>query len=400
MRIRTSESYWLLKNGLLYSYPSLQEDLQTELIVVGGGITGALVSHALMDEGYDVVLLDKRDIGQGSTAATTSMLQYEIDVPLFELASMMGEEGAVTCYSAGIEAIASLAKLVKDLNIVCEFELKRSLYRAHNQRAAAKLRKEFEIRDKYKLDVAWLTPEAVMKDYGLVSSGGILSAHAASMDAYKMAHELIHYNAGRGMKVFDQTKIASMELNAAIPSITTDTNHKVTCKKLIFCSGFETTTMLKEKVAKLFYTYASVSERGIKIPDTLHNTVFWDTETPYFYMRTTRDRRLLIGGEDAGDSSSCSQDTIKEKKSVKLMNKLAKIFPGVDFIEDFNWGGTFGETKDGLPYIGKSPEYDNALFVLGFGGNGITFSAQAMEIIPALLKGKEHPLAPYYQFGR
>ena len=73
---------------------------------------------------------------------------------------------------------------------------------------------------------------------------------------------------------------------------------------------------------------------------------------------------------------------------------------GVDFIEDFNWGGTFGETKDGLPYIGKSPEYDNALFVLGFGGNGITFSAQAMEIIPALLRGKEHPLAPYYQFGR
>ncbi len=76
------------------------------------------------------------------------------------------------------------------------------------------------------------------------------------------------------------------------------------------------------------------------------------------------------------------------------------MLPGIDFIDDFNWGGTFGTTHDGLPYIGKSPEYKNALFVLGFGGNGITFSVQAMQIIPDLLEGRENRLANYYRFGR
>jgi len=74
--------------------------------------------------------------------------------------------------------------------------------------------------------------------------------------------------------------------------------------------------------------------------------------------------------------------------------------PGINFIDDFNWGGTFGSTHDGLPYIGESPEYKNALFVLCFGGNGITFSVQAMHIIPDLLQQKENPLAYYYRFGR
>ena len=82
MRLRTFESFWLLKNGLLYSYPSLQENIESEIVVVGGGITGALTSHALMEKGYKVLLIDKRDIAQGSSSATTSMLQYEIDVPI------------------------------------------------------------------------------------------------------------------------------------------------------------------------------------------------------------------------------------------------------------------------------------------------------------------------------
>ena len=124
MRLRTFEAFWLLKNGLLHTYPSLKENLQTEIVVVGGGITGALTSHALVEGGYKVILLDRRDIGHGSTAATSSMLQYEIDVPLYKLAEQIGEEPAATCYKAGIKAINELRQLVRDLNIDCGFEKK------------------------------------------------------------------------------------------------------------------------------------------------------------------------------------------------------------------------------------------------------------------------------------
>jgi len=400
MRLRTFESFWLLKNGLLYSYPSLQTAVTTEIAVIGGGITGALVSHALMDAGYKVTLIDKRDIGQGSTSATTSMLQYEIDVPLYQLAEMIGEQNAALCYRSGNEAINQLEQTVAKEKIDCGFQKKKSLYISHNKKAAQWLRKEFDIRNKYQLGVQWLSTEEVKDQYGIHCFGAILSNTAASVDAYKLAHELIRLNVKRGMGVFDQTDISSFDLESEQPLIHTKDGHTVSCNKIVFCSGFETTEMLKEKVADLFYTYASVSEQDIPLNKNLADTLVWDTEDPYIYMRTTDDGRLLIGGEDSSNNISLFQQRTKEKKAKKLADKLQTILPGVHFIEDFSWGGTFGTTKDGLPYIGYSPEYKNALFVLGFGGNGITFSIQAMDIIPDILAGTENKLTELYRFGR
>ena len=90
----------------------------------------------------------------------------------------------------------------------------------------------------------------------------------------------------------------------------------------------------------------------------------------------------------------------KNFNCVIWVKKLKKTLPDLDFIEDISWGGIFGTTKDGLPYIGESPEYKNCLFCLGFGGNGITFSAQGRKIIVDLLQKKENTLAQYYRFGR
>jgi len=400
MRLRTFESFSLLKNGILYSYPSLQNDIASDLVVIGGGISGALISHALMEKGYKVLLLDKRDIAQGSSAATTGLLQYEIDVQMIELAEMIGEEAAVMCYKAGIAAINTLATLVESNDIECSFKLKESLYIAHSKKAAINLRKEFELREKHQLGVRWLKKEEVEKEFGLKSYGGIVSSSGGCVDAYKLAHELIQLNVKRGMQVYDQTDIKRFKLDEDKPTIEISNGVKVSCNKVIFCTGFETTEMIKEKIATLFYTYACVSETGIEVCDSIKNSVVWDTDNPYLYMRCTDDGRLLIGGEDSSNNQPFFQQKIKNKKTDKLVKKLQKICPDVNFIPDINWGGTFGSTKDGLPYIGESPEYKNALFVLGFGGNGITFSVQAMEIITQTLAGEVHPLASYYRFGR
>ena len=400
MRLRTFESFWLLKNGLLHTYPMLQKNITTEIAVVGGGITGALISHALMQHGYKVTLIDRRDIGQGSTSATTSMLQYEIDEKLIGLAEKIGEEEAAYCYQAGITAIKDLHKLVKETGIDCGFKMKKSLYAAHSKSACTKLKKEFEMRNKYKLGVTWLTATQIKKEYGIVSHGGILSDTAASVDAYKLAHELIALNVKKGMQVYDQTEIKTFNTTGRRPKIITENGCTITCNKIIFCNGFESTLLLKEKIANLICTYAIVSEQHIAIPKKLNDTLFWDTNDPYLYLRTTDDGRILVGGEDDDYKDSIIQQKIKEKKSVLLQKKVKKLLPKVDFIEDISWGGVFGTTKDGLPYIGPSSEYKNCLFVLGFGGNGITFSAQGMKIIPDLLAGVENQLQYYYRFGR
>ncbi len=401
MRLRTYESFWLLANGLLHSYPSLHDHHETcDVAVIGGGITGALISHALTEKGYSVVLLDKRDIANGSTAATTSMLQYEIDVPLYRLADMIGEEQAALCYKSGIEAIQRLGELIGKYQLDCGFERKTSLYVAREQSDLEWLRSEFELRRKHKLGVSWLGAEEIEKEYGLRCWGGILSETAASVDAYRLAHELIAFNVSRGMKVYDQTVIKETKQDADGCLIVAEGDATVHCRKMIYCTGYEATGLLKEKTADVFYTYACISEQGIAIPEKLKKTLVWDTGSPYLYMRSTDDGRFLVGGEDALTGLTFFQNKIKERKSRKLQEMLGEMMPGISFIEDFSWAGIFGTTKDGLPYIGESPEFPGALFVLGFGGNGITFSVQGMEIVLALLEGRQHPLAHCYRFGR
>jgi glycine/D-amino acid oxidase-like deaminating enzyme len=77
-----------------------------------------------------------------------------------------------------------------------------------------------------------------------------------------------------------------------------------------------------------------------------------------------------------------------------------ELFHDFDFRLDFSWAGTFGQTADGLPYIGEHPGFPSTYFVLGFGGNGISFSVTGMQIISKLLKGEKPAMAEWFRFGR
>lgn len=401
MRLRTSESYWLLKNGILNSYPSLQENVSTEIVVVGGGITGALVSDALVDAGFDVVLIDKRDIGQGSTSATTSMLQYEIDRPLIDLVRITGEIPAVQCYRAGIEAIGELEKLLEHHQLDCGFKRKTSLYLAHNRSSARWLKEECSLRDNHALGVAWLDARTIEREYGMNSFGGILSDVGASFDAYRCAHGLIALNHGKGMRVFDQSDPSGLDFCNQKVIITFPGRHELQANHAVFCNGFEALRMFRNKYANIVSTFACVSEQDIAVPRKLHDTLVWNTENPYLYLRMTDDRRLLAGGEDVPFGSGVYRERMKKKKSRQLQKKLRQLMgDGTRFIEDFNWGGAFGVTADGLPYIGTHPDFPGCLFVLGFGGNGITFSVQGRQICLDILQGRTNELSRYYRFDR
>ena len=128
--------------------------------------------------------------------------------------------------------------------------------------------------------------------------------------------------------------------------------------------------------------------------------LIWNTSDPYLYMRTTDDHRMLIGGEDEEFSNPRKRDEMLHKKATKLTQAFHKNFPDFKFKEDFAWAGTFGATKDGLPYIGVHKDFKNAYFVLGFGGNGITFSVTGMQMVADWLHQKKNPLSKYFAFGR
>ncbi|OJX30475.1 MAG: FAD-dependent oxidoreductase [Chryseobacterium sp. 36-9] len=401
MKLKSPEPFWLVKDGLKHSYPSLRENIETEILIIGGGITGSLLAHQMIKDGYKTVLVDRREIGNGSTSATTSMLQYEIDVALFKLSEMIGQEGAEKAYWACYDSIDDLQKIAKEVKSDCGFKKKKSLYFAALKKDVPLLKKEFEARKTAKFPVKWLSEEEIKKQFKIENTfGGILSEQGGSIDAFCLAHDILRYNYKKGLQIFDKTDIIKFDYKKNGVMATTDYGNTIKAKKVIFCNGFESTEIIKDKFVNLLSTYAIVGEQYEKDHKELNDLLVWNTANPYIYMRTTDDNRILIGGEDEKFVNAKKRDSLLHEKENKLVKKLDKYLPGNNFRTDFVWAGTFGETKDGLPYIGEHPNFPSAYFVLGFGGNGITFSVIGMAMASDFLKGKKHELTKYFRFRR
>jgi glycine/D-amino acid oxidase-like deaminating enzyme len=146
MDLKSNEPFWLIKNGLIQSFPSLMENKTCDVLIVGGGITGSLIAHQCITDGYDTILIDKREIANGSTSATTSMLQYEIDIPLYKLSEIIGDEGAVASFKACSDAIDKIENITKQIHSKAGYKSKKSLYFAARKKDVQWLQKEFTIK--------------------------------------------------------------------------------------------------------------------------------------------------------------------------------------------------------------------------------------------------------------
>ncbi len=128
--------------------------------------------------------------------------------------------------------------------------------------------------------------------------------------------------------------------------------------------------------------------------------LLWDTGEPYLYLRITDDRRALIGGYDEPFVGARARDRKLPAKAAALQRRFRQLFPRIAFEPAMAWTGTFAVTADGLPFFGQHPEVPRAWFALGFGGNGITFSMIAAEIIRTALLGDADPDADLFGFDR
>ena len=400
MKLSSGLPYSLIKHGLPYAYPKLEKDIHTDVLVLGGGISGALTAHYLIGGGIDCVLIDARSIGLGSTCASTSLLQYEIDTPLHKLIEMLGEKPAVRSYKLGEAAIRKLILLAKSVG-EDDAQKKQSLYYAAYKKDIEFLQNEFDVRKKYGFAVKYLDESSVKKEFGFDSPAAILSDVAATVDSYSFTHQLLQYNITNGLEVYDRTKAISIKHNKSDVRLKTQEGFLIKAKSIVYATGYEVVNFISKPIVKLTSTYATASESfNTPIKFGRNGAVMWNTASPYLYMRTTNDNRIIIGGRDEEFFSHIKRDKLIPSKTKQLQKDFNKIFPSISFKPEFSWAGIFGSTKDGLPYIGSYKKLPNSFFALGFGGNGITFSQIAGEIIADLVKGKKNRDAEIFSFDR
>lgn len=399
MKLRSTETFWPLISAMNISYPSIDSNVDTEILIIGGGITGALAAYKLINEGKKVVLVDRRDVCNGSTAASTALLQYEVDVPLHELIKLRGEKCAVDSFRNGKKAIFDIRQIIDEVKSNCGFEFKKSIYFTSYKKDIPFLKNEFKARKQHDFDVSWMNKYDLEK-LGLKAIAAIESKTAAVMDPFRLANDILKYCQEKGMLIFDRTNVTSIQTQKGKSVAHTENKFTITAHHIIHCSGYESTETLEEKVVDLKSTYAVASESLEEIPEILKNAIIWDTSSPYFYYRTTADNRIIMGGGDEDFRDTNKRDKLIPKKESFLMRQFKRRFPDFNFKLDYSWAGTFGETKDGLPYFGKPNPKKNEHYILGFGGNGITFSVMGINSILDSINNKKNLDLEYYRFGR
>lgn len=402
MDLLSGQPHWFYKNGALQSYPALSENITSEIVIMGGGITGALLAWHLTQAGFPVVVLEKRHIGMGSTSGSTALLQYEIDTMLTDLINLIGEKKAVRSYLLCVEAIHKARKIVDSLPVKTGFSLKKSVYYASKKDDLPALEKEYAVRKKIGIDVDWWDQATLRSHFpGIRKSGAILSHEGAQVDAYALAHALFQDCIGKGARVYDTVEIMDISHERNGVSLILDNGVAVKTQKLIVAAGYESQKLISRNFVRLHSSYAIVSKPIMQEKELWYkNALLWESARPYLYLRTTEDNRVLIGGKDEMFQSAVKRDKLLHRKAKELEQNARKMFPLLPFVTDYAWCGTFAETEDGLPFIGSVKEHPNTWFALGFGGNGILFSIIAAELITDLVAGKKNKDAAIFSFDR
>lgn len=406
MDLVSSNAYWRLQNGLIRTYPTLTQDISCEAVVVGGGISGALLLDKLTSAGIQTILVERYDLASGSTSGSTGLLQYEIDTELHDLIARLGREKGERAYWSCHEAIDKLEELSRELEIGQAFLRKESLYTATQESHLPRLMKEFEARERAGFDVRYLSRKEIESMFSFSREGAILSKQAAEVDPYLLTHRLIARAFQKGARIFDRTCVETLECKQGSPQspaethLRTDKGFTIRAKHVICATGYEAAKYLPKGIVNLNTSFALTTKPIDQFKKWPGCCLIWETARPYTYTRTTRDHRIIIGGEDEDFQDPEWRDRVLPEKAKVLWSKLQKMFPDMQLEFGYRWAGTFGETDDGLPYIGTIEKYPGVYFSCGYGGNGITYSSVAADIISDAIQGREHRDANLFSFER
>ena len=369
-----------------------------DALIVGGGITGSLIAERLTRQNLNVVIIDRELPGRGSTAASTSMLLWEIDRSLAQLTETYGFERASRAYLASLHAVAGLKSLVLQLGVACEMRDKDSLYLAADD-TNKELLDEHRLRQRAGLPGDFLDHRTLLDIYGIARAGAIVSPGAADADPMQLARGLLRVAVARGARVFNAEAV---EFDAAARSVGVQLTNgrQIEARSVILATGYVMPAIIHSTVQTISSSWA-IATRPQPQKVWKDGALIWENSKDYLYARTTSAGRIIIGGEDSDEIiEPDARDRLIPEKSRVLARKLAALWPVADVDIEFRWSGTFDTTRDGLPLIGPVPNAKGIYAAYGYGGNGITFSFLAAQLIGDLIAGSTSPLLTDFALDR
>ncbi|MDZ4823668.1 MAG: FAD-dependent oxidoreductase [Flavobacteriales bacterium] len=394
-------SFWLTDIQPI-AFNKLNHEIETDVLVIGGGIAGLTTAYCLAKEGQKVVLVEDGFIGSGETGRTTAHLTTALDDRYFELEKTFDKHTAQLAANSHMAAIQWIANTVKHNHIDCQFKKVDGYLFLHPSDTRETLEKEY----------------AATKNAGLITEMlNSVPGIAAEEDKWcikfpdQAQFHIMHYLKGLadafvklGGSIYTETKGENITKEGA------DANgYKIKAKHIVVA----TNTPINDWVAMHtkqwpYRTYVI----GSKVPKgILPYALWWDTgnhnskwvSQPYHYVRLAEFNEefdvLIAGGEDHRTGQADAEHIEEEDRYNKLEEWTRKRFPATGTI-DFKWSGQVMEPIDSLAFLGKNPGDENIYIITGDSGNGMTHGTLGGMIISDLITGKENPWAKIYSPSR
>lgn len=372
-------------------YPSLDQDLDCDVLVVGGGTSGAMLTYELTKRKLNTIMIDKRAVGGGSSSANTGLLQLANDKTLTSIVNTFGEDIGVTFYTLCERAMQKLIDTCGRLYTDPHLTPRSSFYYASHEEDVAMLQEEHENLKKYGFDVEYWDQAQIERRMPFSKPAALYTRGDAEVNPFRMVHALVEAGARHGARVFEHTEAVHFDYDEHGVTCHTQT-HKIRAGKVIFSMGYETQELKKDRNAVLNVSYAVLTNPVDNLLGWYERCMIWETARPYLYMRTTPDNRIVVGGLDEYPPTPEDREVRTLHKSEVLLDEVRKLFPHYKGLQaDYAWASIFGSTHDGLPMIGSHPDYPNSYFIEAYGGNGTVYCMIAADLLGDVLTGKERP---------
>lgn len=386
--LRDGRSLWADTRRPAIKLRKSAASLDAEIVIVGGGISGSIIALVLTSAGYDVAVVDRRQPGEGSTVASTAMIQFEIDTPLTELQKKIGKAKAQRAYKRSHRAVRDLKRLLAQHDIDALWQDREALYLAGSEMGFRGLEREVAARKAIGLPSTYLTAEEVHARYKIDVTGAILSGGSAELDPAATAAGCLKRAQQLGAQVYSPCEIAAIQSQGEGVTLTTRTGQTLTCRKAILATGYEVIEGVPRSAFDIVSSWAIATHPIAEDEFWPGRCLIWEAADPYIYMRATADNRVLIGGEDSGLVDPERRAAAIPNKAEKLLSKARRMLKKPELEIAYAWAGAFADSPTGLPYFEEMRDLPDVFAVLGCGGNGITFSMIASDVVKRWVAGR------------
>ena len=404
-RTRYGISPWVhqLPDSRLPEFPRARGESASNVVIVGGGLTGCATAYACAAAGLRAIVLDAGRIGQGSSSRCAGLLLPDPGPSFRDLSNAHGLRAARRAFQMWRRATLDAAALMRRLGIRCGLEAEDALLVAPREDEKM-LRREFDARAEAGLELAWLGRKPLQKASALETGVAIRMHEAYGLDPYRAVIGIARAAATRGVGFFERSAVTKVRFGRKHVEVLTE-HASIRAATVIVATGTPGVEFRQlRRHFKRRETYLVLTE---PMPAAMRKALgprestMADTRVPRHRIRWMEDDRILIGGGDQAATSARTREAVLVQRTGQLMYELSTMYPEISgLMPAYGWELAYGDTADGLPYIGPHRNFPHHLFAFGGRSDSITGAFLAARILVRAVQGEPDKTDEVFAFTR